>query len=469
MKFNKENVSSSVVLYSFIGFIIYHVVADLKYCLLNYNPLKDELINKNIFSLEVFILFNVLTLLISVIFLFPHNNFIEEKFKIKFSPWHKIAILITFLNFLNFFYISLFSMPLKNEFRDLSLYNYNYIISILRLIVCFLIIPGFFFDKYRKFFYVNNRTELFILLIGVGTVLDVILNFLSFFFISVIFEIFSIIAIFFVLLPYSNLSKYLKRLYRLNSTIKLKITIFLYFLVSGIITVENGFALVNGTILISLSALALISLSYWISTRFLKQDFSLVKKIFSLSFVSMLLILFYKIICSYNECQLNTTNYYITDATLRNMAIIEHEIENEIAYFSKYLPSDKSMSNKISLANIDKESQFLILHTKLMNEFINNLTNIPERQLKLFYEIDELFSQRCLNLVDAYNYLKLFKETSKNEYWYNYQIYINKDDVTEMPLYPKVVELQRLHKKDERNNVLTRTIRDYLNSSNGKG
>lgn len=398
--------------------------------------------------LKILAIIVILTILLLPLF---NNTCIKS-----ISPYIKIVILIIGYKF--FLYINpTFNLTLYDKYRDSDLYNYDYIIQILKILVLIILTPGFFFPKYRKFFFLS-KVNLFILIVGLTSFLNILLHFFNFYFLSFFVDISIVAIVFFVLLPSAPLNRHLQEKYKINDETKFKIIIFLYFLSQGLINIEYHLKPIDGIIFLILALLIALSMSKWFIDNYLHHDSSILKKIYSITFIVIAGTLFYRIDNSFEECQRYQISYYNTLAMLSMIQIIDDEIEMETHNndFENLDLSELELQNKLA---------FFKEHIALANDSFENLSEIQGEILKdSLHDINEDYNQANIYLLDAYNDLLKYKTTKQIGYEFDYYIHINDFKLQHSRINAEFVELYTLLDNDKQNLSLFKSVVKNLSS-----
>ena len=374
----------------------------------------------------------------------------------KISPYFKIAILIIGYKF--FMYIGpSFNLTLHNQYRNPDLYSYDYIVNVLKLLIISILTPGFFFSNYRKYFSLS-KINLFILMIGLTSFLNIFLHLFNLYFLSFFVDILTVAIVFFVLLPYAPLNKHLQEKFKINEETKFKIVIFLYFLGQGLINIEYRLRPADGVIFILIALLVALSMSRWFMDNCLHHDSSILKKIYSVTFFVIVGTLLYRIGNSFEECQKYQISYYNTLARLSLIQIIDNEIEIE-AYDSD------SENLKLPKTKLQNKLTFFKNHIGLANDSFEDLTEIQGEILRQsFHNINEDYNQANIYLLDAYNDLLKYETTKQIEYKLDYYIHINDFKLQHSQINAEFVEIYTLLDSDKQRLSLFKSVVKNLSS-----
>jgi len=449
MKFDIEKVTSNVALYLFTFFLFFYQKN------LFVNPINlSKLINPNyLYFWWFFALLDIVLFLVTFLFLFPQNKLLEKFIKFKFSPLNKIAILIMLFDLvinLN----QLLTITLPKGFQ-MFYYNHDYILAGCCVAAWGILTPGFFYDKYRNLLSLI-RTELFTLIITLNIFIDTIAEILNCYFINILFDVTTLTIMFVLLLPFLPLSKKLQEKYFINEKIKLKITLFLYFLLTGAIVIENNYSIMLSIVFMLISIALAFPLAKWFTNKVLTHKTSLIKKLFSLGFFILLFSYVYKTINSLEMSQNQKINSCISVANIYTVHLIDNEMLAELNYLHL---SDKNNFNKINMSSsqITEEYDFFYKHLMSTNfNFSGKLvTQIPERERQSLYEFHKDYNMAYLNILDGLNNLKKYKETGKPEYKLDAEVNFSKYNVQYQQMRPIINEINSLLEKDDNQSAIS--------------
>lgn len=406
-----ESISSSIALYFYVLFVLYLEAQKVKGWFSYYIPYMQK---ENLFGiapLQIVIFINIAVILLLLGILFISNDCTKN-----ITNWSKIAIAILSFKFVNYI-VPLFNLTIVNDYKNLDIYYYDYIINALKIFVLFIFTPGFFFAGYRKIFSLN-KTELFIFIIGLTSFLDIFVHAYNFYFVSFFVDLIAVVVIFSVLLPYSKLGAYLQEKYKIDQTTKLKLTIFLYFLGKGLINIEYNFEPMFGIIYLIIIAAILLSLSKWYIDNFSLRNSMIFKNIPLFMLIVIVIALTYRINNSFEQSEKFRVNYYNTVANLAIIQILDNENKLE-------LPKNPEDEFKLTKNEAQQKLKYFNEHIILINNSFEDLISNPDEKLStLFYDFYEDYDRAYIYLFDAYNDLIKYSMTKKLEYKFDYKIHI---------------------------------------------
>lgn len=402
-----ECISSRIALYLYIFFLLYLEVQNVIGRFNYYIPYMQE----NLFGvipLQIVIFVNIAIILLLLAILFTKNDCTKN-----ISNWSKIAIAILSFKFVNNL-DPLFNLTIADQYKILNIYYYDYIINALKMFILVILTPGFFFAGYRKVFSLS-KTELFILIVGLTSLLDIFIHAFNFYFVSFFVDLITVVVIFSIFLPYSNLAAYIQEKYKIDQTTKLKLTIFLYFLGKGLIDIEYNFEPIYGIIYFIIITAIALSLLKW----YTDNHYPLILKNISIFTLVLVIITFtYRINNSFEQSEKFKFNYYNTVANLAMVRIYENENELE-------LPENLADDFKLSANEAQQKLEYFNDHITLINKSFKDLISNPDEKLStLFYDFYEDYNQAYIYLFEAYNDLIKYGLTKKPEYIFDYKTHI---------------------------------------------
>lgn len=445
-KFSIEKYGDTIALIAFIFFSVYFIYGG-NYGLKNLATsfiFFDVISRNNIFALLMGFIFEILLVLVIISFLFPNDKYLEKILKCKVSVLHKLGLLTIIFSLISPIY-TLFTLIFDKTYR-IYVYSYDYINAVLQLLVVLVFSPGFLFEKYRKCLFLPEKVDVFLVIIGLQSFFNALLKIVNFDFLSFVFYFSMTIVIFVVLLPFLQLSKYIQEQCKIDKEIKLKLAIILLFLVYGIVTFSTGYQPRYGVSFILIALAIGFTISKWFANCFLSHDFTIIKKLYSITFVLFIIGFCIKVEDSLEKTDKNQTNYYLFKADFSTMQILDNEMLIELIYRLNNLHNNKDINSiKISSAEIQKNFNFVNEHLFAANLNIRNIVEISERQRQLSYDFNYNYKQAYVSLLNAFDDLEKFNKTNKYEYKIDYKIDLIKYYVYYMQLIPIIRELNTLY------------------------